>query len=195
MCAITGESGDCVPRWTLLGKSFTGLDLLRAPQSGFVSLDAWITLSHKWERMSSWFCDGKSFVRLKRAGVRELVVAGKYPPMWAGYATTSYKKHGALLAPVNTGARAVWRFENLNADCSDHARLVEIWKKLNAALEGGIGRRNMETLEPDMYLLSRVDLKTWLDFRAWAIRLYGGGLYQFLCYLLPSKEERSEKQN
>lgn len=71
ICALTGVVGPCVPRGELLGKSFTNGDLLARPESDLISVDSYVALKYKWERMSSWFCDGHNFERLDRIGVRE----------------------------------------------------------------------------------------------------------------------------
>jgi len=98
VCAITGASCPCIPRKKLLGKSFTNGDLLARPESDMVSTDAYYALKFKWERMNSWFCDGVTFERLTRQDVRAKVFQEAMPKRWSGYATTSYKKHGALNA-------------------------------------------------------------------------------------------------
>ena len=135
ICAVTGQNCLCLPRKLLLGKSFTNGDVLAAPASKVVGIDAYIALKYKWERMSSWVCDGKSFDRLKRADIRELVLTADYPDtQYVYYATTSYKKHGALRAPVNQPGSRVWLFETRLVDCSDMSIVVEWWERLLSAL-------------------------------------------------------------
>jgi hypothetical protein len=189
VCAVTGMSSLCYPRKSLLGASFTNLDLLKAPESNYVGEDAWIALSYKWERMSSWFCDEERFTRLERKDIRNLVISGTYPDRWSAYATTSYKKHGSLWTVVNNRRMAVWRFENINVDCTDHALLIDWWKILNEALLEGINRPVIETLTPNSFVLSSPGVNRWLEFYTWAQSRYRSCLYQFLCYLLPSHEE------
>jgi hypothetical protein len=189
ICAITGAAGECIPRKHLLGKSFTNGDLLARPDSDMVSVDAYYALKFKWERMSSWICDGSTFTRLNRQGVREYALSGNTPPLWAAYATTSYKKHGSLNAKVNTGKSRVWLFETRQADLTDMAHVKEWWGVLNTALRAGIGRSVLESLECPPFVMAKVGLSTWLDFEAWARPRYLSALYAFLCYLLPSQEE------
>jgi hypothetical protein len=189
LCCVTGEETACIPRAHLLGKSFTNLDLLAAPGSEQVGVAAYVALTHKWERMSSWYCDGVAFRNLTRQDVRGIVVAGDYELPWVGYATTSYKKHGALRTPVNSGAKRIWLFEMSLVDCSDHARLLEIWERLNRELRAGVGRSVLESLEPNAYALKEIGYRRWRELEAWARPLAQGSLYQFLCYLLPSQEE------
>ncbi|MBI5056975.1 MAG: hypothetical protein HZB61_10215 [Nitrospirae bacterium] len=189
ICCVTGEKGDCLPRKELLGKSFTNGDLLAAPESPHIGIDAYLALTYKWERMSSWYCDGEKFERLDRQGVRTMVLNAEYGAQWAGYATTSYKKHGSLFAKVNSGDRIVWRFEMRDVDCSDHARLMAIWDRLNVELRGGIGRGVLESLLCPPFLLRQIGAGRWIDFERFARPLFQGALYRFLCYLLPSQEE------
>lgn len=189
ICAVTGKYDICIPRKELLGKSFTNGDLLAAPESDLVSLDAYHALTYKWERSSSWYCDGEKFVRLDRKAVRAMVLAAQYGKQWSGYATTSYKKHGSLFSKVNTAGRVIWRFEMRDADCTDHGQLMAIWDRLNAELRGGIGRSVLESLDCPPFLVKKFGIKRWMDFEQWARPLYQGSLYRFLCYLLPSQEE------
>ena len=187
ICAVTGKHDVCVPRKELLGKSFTNGDLLAAPESGLVSLDAYHALTYKWERASSWYCDGERFVRLDRKAVREMVLTARYGKQWSGYATTSYKKHGSLFTKVNTSGRVIWRFEMRDADCTEHGQLMIIWDRLNAELRGGIGRSILESLDCPPFLVKKFGMKRWMDFERWARPLCQGALYRFLCYLLPSR--------
>jgi hypothetical protein len=189
VCAVTGLAGPCVPRKHLLGKSFTNLDVLAAPSSGMVGVETYQALGYKWERMSSWICDGLTFRRLTRVEVRPLVLEGVAAERWAGYITTSYKKHGALWAKVNGPGRAVWRFEMRDVDCSDRARMAEVWSRLNEELRGGIGRSVLESLDCPPFLIGKVGVARWLAFEAWARPIWRSGLYQLMCYLLPSNEE------
>jgi len=189
VCAITGASCPCIPRKKLLGKSFTNGDLLARPESDMVSTDAYYALKFKWERMNSWFCDGVTFERLTRQDVRAKVFQEAMPKRWSGYATTSYKKHGALNAKVNTGAQRIWLFETRLVDCTDMGRVREWWDVLNVALRAGIGRTVLESLDCPPFVMAKVGLPVWLEFEAWARPKYLSALYAFLCYLLPSQEE------
>jgi hypothetical protein len=189
VCAITGIAGDCVPRNELLGKSFTNLDLLARPDSPMVSADAFYALKFKWERMSSWICDGNTFEKLDRKGVRQKALQRIMPEMWIAYATTSYKKHGVLNTKVNTGRQRIWLFETRLVDMSDIGKAVEWWGVLNIALRAGIGRSVLESLECPPFVIGKVGVKTWMEFEAWARPRYLSALYAFLCYLLPSQEE------
>jgi len=192
LCCVTGQRGPCIPRKLGVLSSFTSQDVFAAPQSAWISVDAWQALKHRPERASSWYCDGREFRTLNRRAVRDMVLAGQYGDTWAAYATTSYKKHGSLWAIVNRSPRAVWRFEMLNVDCSDRVRLMEIWTRLNEELRAGFGRSLLETLDCPAFLLNKLGAARWLALEQWARPLIQSPLYRFLCYLLPSQEELKE---
>jgi len=194
ICAITGEQGACISRKKLLGKSFTNLDLLARPESEMVSVDAYYALKFKWERMNSWWCDGNTFERLTRQGVREKVFQEITPDTWTAYATTSYKKHGALRAKVNTGNSRIWLFDMRQVNCSDMEKVREWWHVLDIALRFGIGRRVLESLICPPYIIDKIGLKTWMLFETWARGKYLSSLYAFLIYLLPSQKELKDEK-
>jgi hypothetical protein len=189
ICCITGKETECVDRGAFLGKSFTAQSELRAPMSPLIGVTAARVLSYRPERGSSWWCDGKMFVPLRRVDVRERVLCPIGADRWAGYATTSYKKHGALRAPVNTGKRRVWLFENVLADLSDEAWAFECWKRLTDMQLAGWPRPVLEDLDPSPGMMIKLALKGWTEFERWARRYRESGAYQFLCYLLPSQKE------
>jgi len=193
ICCITGAYTTCLQRKELIGKSWNSHDRLAAPNSDLVGTNAYQVLKYRPERASSWFCDGKTFDRLNRVQVRERVLAREMPERWAGYATTSYKKHGSLIAPVNTGDRRVWLFEMLLVDLTNMGRTREIWDGLNFALRAGIGRSVLESLDCPAFLIPKIGLRFWLDFQRWARPIYQGAQYKFLCYLLPSQAELKEE--
>lgn len=140
--------------------------------------------------MSSWIVSVEhGFRRLTRAGVRAAVLGDTPAAPWAGYATTSYKKHGAILAPVNGPGRAVWQWDDIRVDCSNTAEVHAVWARLRAAQDMGLTRPVIETLECPAWLAARVGLARWLAFEAWARQRYASPLYRFLAYLLPSQEE------
>jgi len=154
-----------------------------------VSADAYYALKFKWERMGSWFCDGITFERLTRQDVRTKVFQERMPERWTAYATTSYKKHGSLIAKVNTHDKRMWLFEMRLVDCTNMPQVNEWWNILNAALRAGIGRSVLESLDCPAYVIQKVGLSTWLEFEQWARSKNQSSLYAFLCYLLPSQEE------
>lgn len=196
ICCVTGQEGPVVRRKDLLGISFTDGALLAAPKSEWASVDAYRALRYKWERMSSWLCDGEQFSRLDRQGVRNAVLHNELPAKpWCGYATTSYKKHGALRAPINNGDKAVWLFEMRLVDCSNRFILFDWWIELNRALRKGFGRAILETLDCPASVMAKVGVAEWIAFEAWAQPKRQSALYAFLCYLLPSQEELKHEQS
>jgi hypothetical protein len=187
---VTGASCATISRKHVIKPSFTNLDLLRAPDSHRASVVAWRALTYKWERMSSWACNGETFARLDRKGVREQVLTRDEIAMpCAYYATTSYKKHGALLAPANPPGRRVWLFETRLVDCSDMDAVEDTWARLRAAQDAGIPRPLIESLDIAPGYIGKVGWRVWCDFEAWARPRMRSPLYQFLTYLLPSMEE------
>jgi hypothetical protein len=117
------------------------------------------------------------------------------PEQWVGYATTSYKKHGSLKTPVNTGKRRVWLFETRLVDCTDMATVLEWWAILNSALLREFGRQILETLDCPQHVMKKCGLTKWLAFEKWARPRYKSALYAFLCYLLPSQKELEDETN
>jgi len=189
VCCVTGQHTDTIPRKHGIKPTFTNLDLLRAPGSDRIGLHAWRALTEPAERQSSWICDGQEFHKLIRTEVRALVLDGVSAPIWCGYATTSYKKHGALNAPVNTGGAQRWLFEMVVADCTDRAQVQEYWQRMRSAQDAGIHRPVIEALDAGPWLIGKVGARVWCEFEAWARPRMHSPLYQFIAYLLPSKEE------
>jgi len=194
VCAITGIEGPCLPRKDLLGPSFVSIGLLACPSNNFVSVDAYETMKYKWERMSSFFCDGERFVRLDRQGVRNMVLSEDMPASWIGYATTSYKKHGCLATKVNTGNKRYWTFEQRLVNLTDFEKTKMWWEMLNIYIRRGISRPVMESLVCPPYVIKIIGLSTWIEFEKWARSKHLSALYSFLCYLLPSQAELKEEK-
>ncbi len=188
-CCVTGTVRSCIPRKELFGKSFNGGALLARPSSTYVSVDAYIALKYKWERMSSWICDGNTFRRLSRIEVRDCVLEEWPVVPWAGYATTGYKKHGAMRAPVNSPGKCVWLFEERLVDCSDRKIVRHYWETMNAALHSGIGRSVIESLDCPAHIMRKAGLSAWMEYERWARPRHQSALYAFIAYLLPSQEE------
>lgn len=188
-CALTGDYTLCVSRGELFGKSFTNIDLLKAPESNLISCDAYLALGYKWERMSSWFTDGKVFNRLQRADFRSLILNGTDAETWSAYITTSYKKHGALNAPVNNGRFGIIRFENVTCDCRDSGKVNSWYSEMDNALRLGFGRSVIESLNCPPFLMQKYGFEKWMKFEQWARPKFQSPLYQLLCYILPTKEE------
>jgi hypothetical protein len=190
VCCVTGTTCLTITRKHVIKPSFTNHDLLRAPDSDRAGVAAWRALTYKWERMSSWVCNGETFERLDRKGVREHVLARDEIALpCACYATTSYKKHGALLAPANPPGRRVWLFDMRLVDCSDMDAVADTWARLRAAQDSGIPRPLIEHLDIAPGYMAKIGWRVWREFEAWARPRMRSPLYEFLTYLLPSQEE------
>lgn len=206
VCCVTGETGDCIPRKELFGKSFCDQGVFKAPSSEWVGIDAWEAMSYKWTRMAIWFCDGENFQRIQSSTtkdeklpscesltkdqLRSLVFDGNQNGRpWACYVTTSYKKHGTMVTPVNTRPFGIFRFESLTVDCSDNNRVKSIFTRLDSELRAGLWRSIMESLNCPTHLIKDIGIDRWNDFERWAKPIYKSPLYKFLCYILPSQEE------
>lgn len=194
VCCLTGAQADTVPRKDVLGPSFTEGALLAFPASDRIGVSAAIALKYKWERMSSWICDGRTFLRLDRIGVRNAVLSAPPDQPWCAYATTSYKKHGALRAPVNTHNRRLWVFENASVDLD---AVDALWPRLLHARTNGVPRPVLETLDAGSTVMRAYGVREWLDLEDWARPNLRTAAYAFACYLLPSEDElkNERKQN
>ena len=189
ICAFTGEKTLCISRKKVLSSAFTEQPVLACPESQFVSVETFQALKYPKERKSSWLVNEKEFKLLYRLDVRQYVLNGVESAIWAGWATTSYKKHGALRTPINTGEKAVWAFNDILVDCSDNQKVNHTYNKLTNYLKAGLSRNTLETLDCPVFVLKKLGIKIWLDFHDWAKSEYKSNLYKFLCYLLPSQEE------
>lgn len=200
VCCVLGTVEPTIARGHVVKESFTNHDLLRAPSSDRVSVTAWRVLTHRTPAkagkkrdgfplmQSSWFVCAAGIRYCTRQEIRSLVLAGIEAPRWAGYVTTSYKKHGALRAPVNTGRAARWLFETTIVDASDAARVADWWHVLSETRAAGIPRGCIETLDISVPLLAKHAAR-WPVFERWARSSWQAPLYRFLTYLLPSEEE------
>lgn len=194
ICAVTGKKTLCIPRGKLMSSNFTAQPILSCPSSNFISIEAYQTLKYRPERMSSWIVSKKEFKKLKRVDIRPFVLNGVQEKTWAGYVTTSYKKHGALKAVINHGRRAIWAFDEALVDCSDKEKVNSWYNRLVAELKKGFGRTTLETLYCPPYILRKVGMIKWIEFETWAKSKYKSNLYKFLCYLLPSQAELKEQK-
>jgi len=202
ICAVTGLPGQCISKKHLLKSTFANWDLIKAPQSEYVSVAAYQAMKYPYTRKSSWIVTPDSFKRLHKKDVIPLVLGGVKEPVWAGYVTTSYKKHGSLMTPVNSGARAVWRFEMLNVDCGDIVKINDWYERLYKYYIAGIWRANfkkgtpgLETGDTMPFIIQKVGVELYCDFKKWAADKHDSSLYRFLCYLLPSKEDLKKENS
>lgn len=208
ICCVTGEETMTIPRRKLFGSSFMDANLLAAPDSDRVGLNAWYAMQFgeaginpdgtrkkrrkKPEMQACWWTDGRVFRVVGKAEIRRMVLGGAPSTPWAGWVTTSYKKHGALRAPVNPSPYGVWGFDDLLVDCSDIETVRVWWHVLRQAQDAGIGRAYIEAAKMPPVLAARVGIVTWMRFEQWARERYQSPLYRFLAYLLPSQAEIKE---
>lgn len=189
VCCLTGVETDCIPRKLILGSSFTTQTILAAPLSDYIGVDAAIALGHKWERMACWWTDGQEFRVIKRKEVRDLVLHGSPSTPWSGWITTSYKKHGCLLAVVNNGKHGQWAFDEYRVDCTNNSIVQDWWKVMTKAQLDGVWRTIQETLDCPPNVIGKIGASAWMQFLDWAMPKQQSSLYRLLCYLLPSQEE------
>ena len=187
-CCFTGRREPCVPRRRILGASFLDQGLLRAPASPWIGVATATAMRHPPTRKSSWFCDGRVFRPLKKPDARALVLDESSVPAdhWAGYVTTSYKKHGALRAPVNGPGGRRWLFETQPVD----AWGMRAWyERLLAARVAGVSRGALESLEPSPRDLRAVGVRGWTALVRWASPRRADPRFALALYLLPAEAE------
>jgi hypothetical protein len=191
LCCVTGIECDTFPKSTGIKPSFTQLDLLLAPDSERIGVDAFKCLNYRPLR-SCWHVDESGLAEANKALARSVIFSESRQSPWAMYMTTSYKKHGVLRAPVNTGNQCRILFENVIADFSNRSEVKAWWDTLRAVQDAGLPRSVIESVDIDVYLINKLGWRMCEDFRAWATPKKASPLYQFLAYLLPSKEELSQ---
>ena len=204
VCCMIGMELPTIARRHLLTSSFTDWDALERPDSDRISVAAWNAFtagelrdgkSRRYcpERMSSWRCTAERFELMSRQAVRAAVLGDPPSSPWVGYATTSYKKHGGLRAPVNSGSSNVWLWETRVVDCTDRTAVSAMWHELRRWQDAGIPRPVLEAGELDAHLVGKLGVMAALDFQDWARPRVESALYQFAVYLLPSKDELGEQ--
>ncbi len=205
ICCVTGELTDTIPRKKLFGANFSDANRLARPDSDRVGVSVWLVMQFgeygikedgtrkkrkkKPEYMSCWWTDGQVFREVKKPDIRRLVLGGTSAKAWAGWVTTSYKKHGALRSPVNNREFGIWGFDDVLVDARDKKRVLDWWRILRQAQDAGIGRKSMEAVDMPVGIMLKVGIDVWGSFAEWARPQYQSPLYQFLIYLLPSKKE------
>jgi hypothetical protein len=179
----------CVARKDLFGRSFVDQNLMRAPASQHVGTNAWTALRHVPERKANWWCDGDTFRTVTRSEVRDLVLNGVTAPQWCGYITTSYKKHGALRAPVNSGGTQRWLLETRVVDCSARTVVRELWHRMRDLRMAGATREQIAALDVPPSALKRIGIARWMDFAAYMRTHQEDGLFALLLHLMPTQDE------
>ena len=206
VCCVSGATTETIARKHLFGSNFCDMNILACPDSNRVGVNVWYALQFgaygvdaesgeakkrkkKPEMQACWWTDGVTFREIGKAQIRELVLRGTTSKYWAGWVTTSYKKHGALRSPVNNTPFGIWGFDDLLVRANNQAVVLDMWRKLRDAQNNGISRTGIETLEIPIPVMLNVGMAFCNDFLTWARSRYQSPLYQFLTYLLPSQDE------
>jgi hypothetical protein len=206
VCCVSGATTDTIARKHLFGASFNDLNILVCPDSNRVGANVWYAFKFgepsvnpetgelnkrkKYKEMQTcWWTDGETFREMRKAQIRELVLRGTTSKHWAGWVTTSYKKHGSLRSPVNNTPFGIWGFDDLQVRANDKDKVLAIWFKLRSAQNNGIGRTGIESLNIPVGIMLKVGMTFCNEFLTWAQSRYQSPLYQFLVYLLPSQDE------
>lgn len=196
-CCITGQKTDCIPRKYVLSNSFTAQELLKAPASKFACIDAYQAFKFRGHR-SSWFVWQEEdlniyYKKLTRIEMRAIILSFvdiSLLTQWSIYASTTGKKHGSFFAPLNTAKfPGIVGFDSEIVDCTNAAKIRIQYRALECFLRIGISRSYL--LNPDLpvWIINKIGVKTYNDFRDFAMDKYTSSLYKFLVYLLPSQEE------
>lgn len=202
ICCFTGRMCKTLPRKDVLDKTFNKHDFLRAPDSDRVGVNVLRALSLKEERMSCWiatpgkfYAVGESNPRnpkdLTRAQARQMVIEGvPFDGPWAGYWTTSYKKHGAYVSPVNfSGKFGYWGFETMTVDCRDYVKVRELFDFLMGLKTAGMLEAEMRTLDFSRKTAEIFGMPRLVKIREILRPKANSPLFEFMLYLLLSAKE------
>lgn len=195
ICCVTAVfEQQTIKREKKIARTFTNRNLFRAPYSPRISMAAVIALDYRPQRMSSWLVDEKRFVKMRRVECRGSVLAGPDVDQlpWAGYITTSYKKHGALSAPVNAPGQAIWNFEGVMTDCSDKEQVLSWYERMQGMRLAGYPRPCLDELSMSPGQMEKLGYAPWMRYCEWAEDKVNTPLYRLLCYLMPSEAEIKE---
>jgi len=187
VCCITGEHGMCIPRKLLIGESFTTQGVFKAPDSEFVGENAWYAFKHRPERAGNWYCNGVRFMPMDRKETRARLLGGFVSQSlpWAMYVTTSFKKHGSLVAPLNQPCAFAVGFETEIAACSPE--LVDVFNSDLLYWQGsGIVRSDLQT--GHIMATRQADTRAVCHFDVNVQGRRHLPLYRMLAYLLPGKD-------
>jgi hypothetical protein len=163
-----------------------------APDSDLVGINVWYAFKHRPERAGNWFCDGVEFLPLDRQAIRDILHSprtGKHAPLpWAMYVTSSFKKHGSVVAPCNKGSMRV-AFET---------QVVDLWATPYKAFDTdllywqahGIARADLQS----GYLnkTTQADPDAVANFLALTPGRRHSAAYRLMAYLLPGKDAETE---
>jgi hypothetical protein len=206
ICCLTGQQGPTIGRKRIFGPSFTEFEIFKVPESDRVGINVWYAFragyfaekgkkrKKKPEAMACWWTDGDKWVETDKVKIRNFVFNGSGNQNWAGWVTTSYKKHGSTRTPVNCREFGVWAFDEVLVDCRNINKVINWYDKLRNAQNFGLNRTVIETLDIPVFVYNKIDQKKWIEFKKWAVSKRETSLYKFLCYLLPSHKELKEME-
>ena len=196
VCCVTGLECDTISRKCGIKPTFTRQDIFRAPDSDRIGVDAFLTLGYEPERKACWIATEKE-IRLVRENIkatfREIILNEQYPEgWWAIFITTTWKKHGAIVAPACQGKRRP--FVALDDEAIDVSRadiLRDYFSRLRAAKKKGFSMQMLADVAFDAASMKfgSFTLDKWFEFRDWANGIKRSPLYRLALYLLPSAEE------
>lgn len=200
ICALTGVQCECVPLKSIISSSFTDGRLFAYPSSNWLGVNvykAWkFEIRHPDkkrgfapERNSCWVVNKTGWqYKLVKREIRDIALNG-YDPPWSCWVTTGYKKHGSLRAVVNNSRFGAIALNESLADCSDVGKTKILYDTMHDMQISGFGRKILETLDCPPGYLKKYGFEKWNKYREWAKPFYQSALYQFVCYILPTKEE------
>ena len=187
VCCVTGNERRCIDRKKLIGPSFTTQGLFKAPDSPLVSVAVWHAFKHRPQRAGHWVCNGDVFMPLPRDQAREAVLRGpSLPPPWSGYITSSFKKHGCLVSPVNHGKARWWAFETGVVNCSDEEAVNRLYGEMCAFLVAGVARQDLANARLEN--TTRASARVVSQFEQWSSERRGSALHRLIAYLLPGRD-------
>ena len=196
ICCVTGRECETISRKWGIKPTFTRQDIFRAPDSDRIGVDAFLTLGYEPERKACWIATEKE-IRLVRENIkatfREIILNEQYPEgWWAIFITTTWKKHGAIVAPACQGKRRP--FVALDDEAIDVSRsdlLRGYFSRLCGAKKKGFSTQMLEDVvfNSASMKFGSFSIEEWLEFRDWANGKKCSPLYRLALYLLPSAEE------
>lgn len=186
VCCLTGTRQKCIQRKDCIGENFTTQSVFAAPDSDSIGVRAFFALKHGKESLSSWIVSEDALVLLNRTEALSMILCPPTTKRWAAYITTSYKKHGCLVAPVNNQGSARVAFETEVVDIHGPTPANEIYSRLRYFMDAGIPRAALQGGPIDD--LAGGPPLIWIEFKRWSDPLAKSGLYRLVSHLLPGRK-------
>jgi len=200
VCCVSGQKTQCVPVKELISASFNDARFFWIEGGRWIGVEVYQAWRYgvmqegkkrlfNPERMSCWVAHNDAVEwKIGRIRIRELALSGCSASPWACWVTTGYKKHGSLRAKVNISQRGIIAFDEVLVDCTGE-KIDPVYRRLSKMQTAGFSRPTLETLICPPAVLRKLDFKLWMAFCNWAKAWYTSPVYQFCCYMLPSKAE------